>query len=382
MLPAAGDSANLSNSSRRSSNTSNSSSAGSLPTGFCVQYSATIAGVEYTTGGCLSELVGQENLTDIQCNYTGQRQIVMAPFMGGPTPGVEGEPILAEPIPLTVFCCNSTLCNKCRKLKPRPTSSQQAASARWASRRGARLSGAHLFPGDEGSSPVSAGGASRRSAHLLVGDVSADQGRGDEPALSDHILHDVGQAWSTSAMANPSSSFADTAWGWGGDEDLERLESYSYGVSATRRRLLASGGGAGALICDTSGGLNETCSGGGNASSAANSSCLFLYNNASEWEPAGCYRGDYNLTCDNTTQTLSNTSGVFHGRQGRCSQGGASAPDGADDVAAAETPAPEVYVCDNPLHIVTPLNPMTSVFLGLAAFVGIGFGLLVDFCKR
>ena len=66
------------------------------------------------------------------------------------------------------------------------------------------------------------------------------------------------------------------------------------------------------------------------AVSAANSSCLFLYNNASEWEPAGCYRGDYNLTCDNTTQTLSNTSGVFHGRQGRCSQGGASAPDGAD----------------------------------------------------
>ena len=71
--------------------------------GFCVQYEAQLDGVNFTSGGCLGQLIGQSaGLDVISCEWDGQKKVVVAPFLGqGP------------PVPLTVYCCTTHLCNGC-----------------------------------------------------------------------------------------------------------------------------------------------------------------------------------------------------------------------------------------------------------------------------
>ncbi|EKX44632.1 hypothetical protein GUITHDRAFT_139571 [Guillardia theta CCMP2712] len=51
------------------------------PTDFCVQYTATIGGKSYTTGGCLLELIGAVNIS-VTCPYVGALFRKKIPFMG------------------------------------------------------------------------------------------------------------------------------------------------------------------------------------------------------------------------------------------------------------------------------------------------------------
>ena len=71
--------------------------------GFCVQYEAQLDGVNFTSGGCLGQLIGQSaGLDVISCEWDGQKKVVVAPFLGrGPS------------VPLTVYCCTTHLCNGC-----------------------------------------------------------------------------------------------------------------------------------------------------------------------------------------------------------------------------------------------------------------------------
>jgi len=84
---------------------------------FCVQYTAEISDVKYTTGGCLGQLLAQNKLPDIKCEYDGQKLEISAPFLGQ-----------GDTLPLTIFCCKTPLCNGCSALEK--TSASRRTGAR------------------------------------------------------------------------------------------------------------------------------------------------------------------------------------------------------------------------------------------------------------